>query len=125
MTKFTKTTEIDISAMQDIIEEETPKKSKLSFVLPIIISIVLAFFVWIYVTENSDDVKTKDFVGVNFVEENITLDIVVEGTNSALADINEDSFEIKKDGNSYEVTIKSTASDKAKSASVISFSESQ
>ena len=55
MTKFTKTTEIDISAMQDVIEEETPKRSKLSFVLPMIISVVLAFFIWIYVTENSGD----------------------------------------------------------------------
>ena len=121
MTKFTKTTEIDISAMQDIIEEETPKRSKLSFVLPIIISIVLAFFIWIYVTENSDDLNTKSITGVSFPDEEITFDIVVEGTYSALADINEDSFEIKADGDSYAVTIKSTASEKAKSASVISF----
>ena len=121
MTKFTKTTEIDISAMQDIIEEETPKRSKLSLVLPIIISIVLAFFIWIYVTENSDDLNTKSFTGVSFPDEEITFDIVVEGTYSALADINEDSFEIKADGDSYAVTIKSTASEKAKSASVISF----
>ena len=125
MTKFTKTTEIDISAMQDIIEEETPKRSKLSLVLPIIISIVLAFFIWIYVTENSDDVKTKEFSSVNFVDQNVTLDIVVEGTYSALADINEDSFEIKKDGDSYAVTIKSTASEKAKSASIISSNVSE
>ena len=121
MTKFTKTTEIDISAMQDIIEEETPKRSKLSFVLPIIISIVLAFFIWIYVTENSDDLNTKSITGVSFPDEEITFDIVVEGTYSALADINEDSFEIKADGEGYVVTIKSTASEKAKSASVISF----
>lgn len=121
MTKFTKTTEIDISAMQDIIEEETPKRSKLSLVLPIIISIVLAFFIWIYVTENSDDVKKKTFT-VQAPNEEITLYIEVEGTYSALADINEDSFEIEKDGDSYKATIKSSASDKA-SASVISCDE--
>lgn len=125
MTKFTKTTEIDISAMHEVIEEETPKRSKLAFILPIIISIILAFFIWIYVTENSDDVKTKTFSDVSVPGEQITLDIEVEGTYSALADINKDSFEIKKDGEKYEVTIKSTASDKAKNASVVSYTENK
>ena len=125
MTKFTKTTEIDISAMHEVIEEETPKRSKLAFILPIIISIVLAFFVWIYVTENSDDVKKKTFTGVSVPNEEITLNIEVEGTYSALADINESSFEIKKDGEKYDVTIKSTATDKAKTASVISVTENK
>ena len=125
MTKFTKTTEIDISAMQDVIEEETPKRSKLSFVLPMIISVVLAFFIWIYVTENSGDTKTKEFTDVTFPNVEVTYNIVVEGTNSALADINKDSFEITDNDGKVVVTIKSTASDKAKSASVISFSEAE
>lgn len=124
MTKFTKTTEIDISAMHEVIEEETPKRSKLAFILPIIISIVLAFFVWIYVTENSDDVKKKTFT-VQAPNEEITLYIEVEGTYSALADIDEDSFEIEKRGEEYVATIKSSASDKAKSASVISCDENK
>ena len=125
MTKFTKTTEIDISAMQDVIEEETPKRSKLSFVLPMIISVVLAFFIWIYVTENSGDTKTKEFTDVTFPNVEVTYNIVVEGTNSALADINKDSFEITDNDGKVVVTIKSTASDKAKSASIISFSEAE
>ena len=125
MTKFTKTTEIDISAMQDVIEEETPKRSKLSFVLPLIISVVLAFFIWIYVTENSGDTKTKEFTDVTFPNVEVTYNIVVEGTNSALADINKDSFEITDNDGKVVVTIKSTASDKAKSASIISFSEAE
>ena len=125
MTKFTKTTEIDISAMQDVIEEETPKRSKLSFVLPMIISVVLAFFIWIYVTENSGDTKTKEFTDVTFPNVEVTYNIVVEGTNSALADINKDSFEITDNDGKIVVTIKSTASDKAKSVSVISFSEAE
>ena len=125
MTKFTKTTEIDISAMQDVIEEETPKRSKLSFVLPMIISVVLAFFIWIYVTENSGDTKTKEFTDVTFPNVEVTYNIVVEGTNSALADINKDSFEITDNDGKIVVTIKNTASDKAKSASVISFSEAE
>lgn len=125
MTKFTKTTEIDISAMHDVIEEETPKRSKLSFILPIIISIVLAFFVWIYVTENSDDVKKKTFTSVHVPGEEITLNIEVEGTYSALADIDQDSFEITKKDDEYVVEIKSTASDNAKTASVISYEINQ
>lgn len=125
MTKFTKTTEIDISAMHDVIEEDTPKRSKLSFILPIIISIVLAFFVWIYVTENSDDVKKKTFTSVEVPNEEITLNIEVEGTYSALADIDQDSFEITKKDDEYVVEIKSTASDNAKTASVISYEINQ
>ncbi len=125
MTKFTKTTEIDISAMHDVIEEDTPKRSKLSFILPIIISIVLAFFVWIYVTENSDDVKKKTFTSVQVPNEEITLNIEVEGTYSALADIDQDSFEITKKDDEYVVVIKSTASDNAKTASVISYEINQ
>ena len=125
MTKFTKTTEIDISAMHDVIEEDTPKRSKLSFILPIIISIVLAFFVWIYVTENSDDVKKKTFTSVQVPNEEITLNIEVEGTYSALADIDQDSFEITKKDDEYVVEIKSTASDNAKTASVISYEINQ
>jgi hypothetical protein len=125
MTKFTKTTEIDISAMHDVIEEDTPKRSKLSFILPIIISIVLAFFVWIYVTENSDDVKKKTFTSVEVPNEEITLNIEVEGTYSALADIDQDSFEITKKDDEYVVVIKSTASDNAKTASVISYEINQ
>ena len=124
MAEFTKTTEIDISAMHEVIEEETPKRSKLALVLPIIISVILAFFVWIYVTENSDDVKTKTFT-VQVPNEEITLDIEVEGTYSALADINEGSFQIDWDGEKYVATIKSTASDKAKTATVNSCNENK
>ena len=41
MDKFTKTTEIDISTMHDVMEEETPKKNNFAKVIAIIISFIV------------------------------------------------------------------------------------
>ena len=50
MAKFAKTTEIDISAMHEVVEEHAPKRSKLFTIIPIILSVIIAFGIWIYVT---------------------------------------------------------------------------
>ena len=47
MAKFTKTTEIDISAMHEVVEEETPKKNRLGWIISIIVAIIIAFVVWL------------------------------------------------------------------------------
>lgn len=100
MAEFTKTTEIDISAMHEVIEEETPKKNKWRWVLSIIISIVLAFIVWVYVTEVSTDEHTKVFYDIQVVNaENETVDVVdvaVTGTYSELADLKKDHIVVNK-----------------------------
>ena len=97
MAEFTKTTEIDISAMHEVIEEETPKKNKWRWVLSIIISIVLAFIVWLYVTEVSTDEHTKVFYDIQVVNaENETVDVAVTGTYSELADLKKDHIVVNK-----------------------------
>lgn len=123
MAEFTKTTEIDISAMHEVIEEETPKKNKWRWILSIIISIVLAFIVWVYVTEVSTDEHTKVFYDIQVVNaENETVNVAVTGTYSELADLKKDhivvnkseygviSFSLKPDAPStlrtYDLTIK-------------------
>ncbi|MBO5091442.1 MAG: hypothetical protein J6C61_03060 [Clostridia bacterium] len=97
MAEFTKTTEIDISAMHEVIEEETPKKNKWRWVLSIIISIVLAFIVWLYVTEVSTDEHTKVFYDIQVVNaENETVNVAVTGTYSELADLKKDHIVVNK-----------------------------
>lgn len=97
MAEFTKTTEIDISAMHEVIEEETPKKNKWRWILSIIISIVLAFIVWVYVTEVSTDEHTKVFYDIQVVNaENETVNVAVTGTYSELADLKKDHIVVNK-----------------------------
>ena len=61
MANFTKTTEIDISSMHDVMEEETPKKNKWGVIIPIVLSILIAFGIWLFATEKSTDLHTKTF----------------------------------------------------------------
>jgi hypothetical protein len=87
MAKFAKTTEIDISAMHDVIEEETPKRNKWFTIIPIIISVIVAFAIWMYVTENSSDINEVNFtVEVENLDTAETIELVASGTNSNLAD---------------------------------------
>lgn len=112
MAKFAKTTEIDISAMHEVVEEEAPKKSKWFTIIPIIASILIAFGLWIYITETSTEIHTESFEVEVSNAENETYTIVAKGTYSELADVKKDDISIKKDkdGN-YSVTINSSNED--------------
>ena len=91
MAKFAKTTEIDISAMHEVIEDQAPKRSKLFTIIPIIASVIIAFGIWIYVTENSTDLNTYEFTAV-VAETGEELELVVSGTNKDLADFDKDKL---------------------------------
>lgn len=106
MAKFAKTTEIDISAMHEVVEEEAPKKNKWFTIIPIIMSVIIAFGIWIYITENSADANTVTFnIKVENAEDE-TVSIIAEGTNSDLADLQKDNIKIIKDTDgSYVITI--------------------
>lgn len=109
MAKFAKTTEVDISAMHEVVEEQAPKKNKWFTIIPIVLSVMLAFGLWIYVTENSTDLNTVTY---NIEVENATdetVSIVAEGTNSNLAGLQKENIKIVKEENgTYTVTIKGT-----------------
>ena len=104
MANFTKTTEIDISSMHDVMEEETPKKNKWGIIIPIVLSVLIAFGIWLFATEKSTDLHTKTYEATVFDAsgipvENETISVDVKGTYSQLADK-------KKE---YIIVIKSTA----------------
>ncbi len=106
MAKFTKTTEIDISAMHDVIEEDTPKKSKWGIIIPIILSVVIAFGVWISATNQSPDTKEMIFEEITVVDSNGNsvgekVDVEVIGTYSQLADMKKEYIVVTKTVKGY------------------------
>lgn len=106
MAKFTKTTEIDISAMHDVIEEETPKKSKWGVIIPLILSVVIAFGVWISATNQSTDTKEMVFEDITVVDLNGNsvgeeVDVEVVGTYSQLADMKKEYILVTKTSKGY------------------------
>ena len=72
MDRFSKTTEIDISELAAI-EDDTPKKSKIGNIIALILSIIIAIFIWLYVMEtnvlteqiNIDDIYVYSYSDVN------------------------------------------------------------
>lgn len=106
MAKFTKTTEIDISAMHDVIEEETPRKSKWGVIIPLILSVVIAFGVWISATNQSTDTKEMVFEDITVVDLNGNsvgeeVDVEVVGTYSQLADMKKEYILVTKTAKGY------------------------
>ena len=101
MANFTKTTEINISSMHDVMEEETPKKNKWGVIIPIVLSVLIAFGIWLFATEKSTDLHTKTFEaivvdGFGTVIENETVDVDVKGTFSQLADMKNEYIIVTK-----------------------------
>lgn len=104
MDKFTKTTEIDISAMHDVMEEETPKKNKTGKIVAIIISCLVAIGVWVYASEKDSNIETDTYeVQATFDNQVLDFYVYVSGTNSQLADFDANKIVIIKDtnGNGY------------------------
>ncbi|MBQ8545531.1 MAG: hypothetical protein IJ437_01160 [Clostridia bacterium] len=104
MAKFAKTTEVDISSMHDVMEEEIPKKNKWGIIIPIVLSVIIAFGIWIYATEvNSDthsktfDVSVTDASGISI--ESVEVEVI--GTYSQLADVKSEYIIVTKTGGKY------------------------
>ena len=100
MDKFTKTTEMDISAMSEM-ENDTPKKSKLGSIISIIFCLLIAVIIWLFAMENDVTEHTREFndVYVNLigndgytVSGDLNIDVVLVGINKDLADIRKDDI---------------------------------
>ena len=104
MDKYTKTTEIDISAM-NVIEEDPPKKSKLGKVVAIVISLLLAVAIWLYVVETDatmmeDEVENIEVQIINPKKFDVAVKpvtVVLKGTTSDLVDIKKEDVLVTLD----------------------------
>ncbi len=94
MDKFTKTTEIDISAMNDVMEEETPKKSNLGKIISIIVSLIIAIAIWLYITDN--DTKEIIFEDVAVINSTETVDVKVVGASNAREGLQKEDIKVTK-----------------------------
>lgn len=97
MEKFTKTTEIDISAMNEI-EDEAPKKSNVGNVIAIIVCLLLAILIWVFVIETDDSLTSKVYK-VNVTDTvdgyeivNTSINVEIKATRSDLADLSKDEI---------------------------------
>ena len=117
MDRFSKTTEIDISELAAI-EDDTPKKSKIGNIIALILSIIIAIFIWLYVMETNvltEQINIDDIYVYSYSDVNIPIEkrpIKVSGMRRYLVDFDKDDFKIiKKESGSYEVILFGTNSD--------------
>ena len=107
MDKFTKTTEIDISAMKDI-EDETPKKSNVGKIVAMVICLIASIFIWLLVMEIDDTKIQKEYKDITvqiadnseydeyeFVLDKSKIDVVISATRSDMADLSKDKIILK------------------------------
>ena len=112
MDRFSKTTEIDVSALNSM-EEDTPKSSNAIKIVAAIFSLLLAVVIWLYVMETDTEVYEHEITVVEYelsetVNYNIkpkqTMIIKVSGTKSELADVDADDFKVIIDCSNVEKT---------------------
>lgn len=97
MDKFTKTTEIDISAMVDM-EDETPKKSKAGTIVALIVCLIVSLFIWVFVMETDSSLieKTYDDISVTITNNTENLNITAEDVSVAIKATRSDFADLKK-----------------------------
>ena len=119
MDKFTKTTEMDISAMSDM-ENSTPKKSKLGSIISIIFCLLIAVVIWLFAMENDVTEHTREFndIQVNLIGNNdytvsgdLNIDVVLIGANKDLADIKKEDIYVILDFSKINNIISNTEHD--------------
>ena len=113
MDKFTKTTEIDISAMTEM-EDETPKKSSAGKVIAMIFCLIFAIIIWLFVMEIDSSIQEREYNNISILKDNNvgytitgeeTIDIILTGLNKELADIDRDEIKVYLQVDSLDVVL--------------------
>ncbi|MBQ7760663.1 MAG: hypothetical protein IJ400_01290 [Clostridia bacterium] len=102
---FTKTTEIDISSMHDSMEEATPKKNNAGKIISMILSLLIAFIIWVYAFENDPTIEKDIYYDVPVINSTEYVNVWVEGTNSQLADLKKEYIEVTFENGTYSAQI--------------------
>lgn len=97
MDKFTKTTEIDISAMVDM-EDETPKKSKASTIIALVVCLIVSLLIWTFVMETDSSLieKTYEEISVTVINNTENYNITAEDVSVAIKATRSDFADLKK-----------------------------
>jgi hypothetical protein len=105
MDKFTKTTEMDISAMHET-EEKAPKKSRIGSIIAIVLCLIIAVVIWLYAMEIDIAEHTREYNDVSVdlignadydVSGNLSVNVVLIGHNSDLVDIDKSDIKVVLD----------------------------
>lgn len=112
MDRFSRTTEIDTAEIAAAtMEDDTPKKSKVSSIIALVICILIAIIVWAFVMETDTNYIEKDFNGIHVYSSILDtnpideVDVVVVGVRKNVIDIKPSDIKLvlddKGDYNAY------------------------
>ena len=103
MDKFSRTTELDTAGVLNAIEEDTPKKSRRSYIVALVVCFFVAICIWAFVTSIDTKIYEKEYENVEIVFENpdynvttnAKITVIVKGTKNELVDINKDEVKCR------------------------------
>ena len=119
MDKFTKTTEMDISAINDS-DEKSTKKNKLGSIVSIIFCLLIAVIIWLFAMENDTTEYTRVYsdiyVNINSVDGyeisgDLYIDVTLVGINKDLIDIDKNDICVTLDIDKIKDNIVNTESE--------------
>jgi hypothetical protein len=101
MDRFSKTTEIDTAEIAAAtMEDDTPKKSKASNIIALVICILIAILVWVFVMETDTSLVEKQYRDVYVyatvadTEAFDTMSIIVKSSRRNLIDLKSEDFKV-------------------------------
>ncbi|MBQ3041002.1 MAG: hypothetical protein IKA43_04575 [Clostridia bacterium] len=110
MDRFSRTTEIDTAEIvAATMEDDTPKKSKASIIIAIIVCLFVAVVIWLWVMEADTEITSKGFddipvyTAITDTTPLKTIDITVNGIRKNIIDFKAEDFKIIETTDGYEV----------------------
>lgn len=116
MDRFSKTTEIDTAEIAAAaMEDDTPKKSKATIIIALVLCVLVSVVVWLFVMETDTEPARMELdIGVYAAMEDDTpienVEIIVSGLRKNIVDIKkQDLRAIKREDGQYDIYFVDTA----------------
>lgn len=110
MDRFSRTTEIDTAEIAAAtMEDDAPKKSKVSIIITATICLLIAIIIWLWVMEIDQDIiqKTYSDIPVYTTDSDttpiLTTDIIVNGIRRNIIDIKSEDFKAIQIESGYQI----------------------